>query len=239
MDDFMEEISVAAKEIFQVGGLVITNTFFWTLIITAMLVVSMAFIFRKPSLVPNRVQNFFEFILESLMGFVDSITGSGVKTNEIFPLAATLFLLIWSVNLMELIPGLGVFPILRSPSSDLNFTIALAIISIVSVNYYSIKHLGAGKYLGKFFNFKSPIQFFVGILEFVGEFSKVISLSMRLFGNLFAGEVLLIIISSLCAYLLPLPFLALEVLVTFIQALVFATLTVVFYSIATIEMEHG
>jgi F-type H+-transporting ATPase subunit a len=235
----MEEITVAAMEIAKVGGLVITNTFFWTLIITAMLIVSMAFIFRKPSLVPNRVQNLFEFILESLMGFVDSITGSRAKTNEIFPLAATFFLLIWAVNLMELIPGLGVFPILRSPSSDLNFTIALAIISIVSVNYYSIKHLGLGKYLGKFFNFKNPIQFFVGILEFIGEFSKVISLSMRLFGNLFAGEVLLIIISSLVAYLLPLPFLALEVLVTFIQALVFATLTVVFYSIATIEMEHG
>jgi F-type H+-transporting ATPase subunit a len=235
----MEEIAVAAMQISQIGGLVITNTFFWTLTITAMLIVSMAFIFREPRLVPTKVQNFFEFIIESLMGFADSITGSRAKTNEIFPLAATFFLLIWSVNLIELVPGVGVFPILRSPSSDLNFTIALAIISIVSVNYYSIKHLGAGKYLGKFFNFKNPIQFFVGILEFVGEFSKVISLSMRLFGNLFAGEVLLIIISSLCAYLLPLPFLALEVLVTFIQALVFATLTVVFYSIATIEMEHG
>ncbi|HOX30216.1 MAG TPA: F0F1 ATP synthase subunit A [Candidatus Paceibacterota bacterium] len=235
----MEEIAVAAMKISQIGGLVITNTFFWTLTITAMLIASMVFIFREPRLVPTRTQNFFEFIIESLMGFTDSITGSREKTQEIFPLAATLFLLIWSVNLIELVPGVGVFPMLRSPSSDLNFTIALAVISIVSVNYYSIKHLGIGKYLGKFFNFKNPIQFFVGILEFVGEFSKVISLSMRLFGNLFAGEVLLIIISSLCAYLLPLPFLALEVLVTFIQALVFATLTVVFYSIATIEMEHG
>lgn len=236
---FMEEIAVAAMKISQIGGLVITNTFFWTLTITAMLIASMVFIFREPRLVPTKTQNFFEFIIESLMGFTDSITGSREKTQEIFPLAATLFLLIWSVNLIELVPGVGVFPMLRSPSSDLNFTIALAVISIVSVNYYSIKHLGTGKYLGKFFNFKNPIQFFVGILEFVGEFSKVISLSMRLFGNLFAGEVLLIIISSLCAYLLPLPFLALEVLVTFIQALVFATLTVVFYSIATIEMEHG
>lgn len=235
----MEEISVAAKQITEIAGLAITNTFLWTLIITALLIVSMAVIFRSPKLVPGKAQNFFEFVIESLMGFMDSITGSREKTNEIFPLAATMFLLIWASNLMELIPGLGVFPILRSPSSDLNFTISLALISIVSVNYYSIKHLGVFKYLGKFFNFKSPIQFFVGILEFVGEFSKVISLSMRLFGNLFAGEVLLIIISGLFAYFLPLPFLALEVLVSFIQALVFATLTVVFYSISIIETEHG
>jgi len=182
----MEEITVASKQIAEISGLVITNTFFWTLIITATLIISMAVLFRKPKLVPGKIQNFFEFIIESLLNFVDSITGSRKKTEEIFPLAATFFLLIWASNLMELIPGLGVFPILRSPSSDLNFTIALALISIISVNYYSVKHLGVFKYLGKFFNFKSPILFFVGILEFVGEFSKVISLSMRLFGNLFA-----------------------------------------------------
>jgi len=95
-----------------------------------------------------------------------------------------MFLLILAANLLELVPGLGVFSILRSPSSDLNFTIALALISIVAVNYYAIKHLGVFKYLGKFFNVKNPVQFFVGILELVSELSKIISLSMRLFGNL-------------------------------------------------------
>ncbi len=235
----MEEITVAAKQILTIGGLVITNTFFWTLLITAALIVSLAAVFYRPKMVPSGIQNFFEFVVESLLNFIDSITGSREKTNEIFPLAATLFLLIWGANLLELVPGLGVFPILRSPSSDLNFTVALALISIVSVNYYAIKHLGVFNYLGKFFNFKGPVQFFVGILELVSEFSKVISLSMRLFGNLFAGEVLLIVVSGLFAYLLPLPFLALETLVGFIQALVFATLTVVFYSIATLETDHG
>ena len=235
----MEEITVAAKQIYQIGGLVITNTFFWTLLISAALVISVAFIFRKPKMVPTGTQNFFEFVIESLISFIDSITCSREKTMEIFPLAATFFLLIWAANLMELIPGVGVFSFLRSPSSDLNFTIALALISIVSVNYYAIKRLGVFKYAGKFLNFKGPIEFFVGILEFLSEFSKVISLSMRLFGNLFAGEVLLIISSGLFAYFLPLPFLALEVLVGFIQALVFATLTVVFYTIGTMEMSHG
>ncbi len=235
----MEEISVAAPQFFQILGLPIANTTFWTLVLTAGVAVFAILVFYKAKTVPGAVQNFLEFVLESFLNFCDSITADRKKTLEIFPLAATFFLLIWCSNLMELIPGLGVFSVLRSPSSDLNFTLALAIISIVYINFAAFRKLGLFSYLGKFFNFTSPINFFVGILEFISEFSKVISLSMRLFGNLFAGEVLLIITSSLFAFLLPLPFLALEVLVGLIQALVFATLTVVFYTIATLEVDHG
>jgi F-type H+-transporting ATPase subunit a len=235
----MEEISVATKQLFQVSGLAVTNTAFWTLIITMGVLFFLARVFSKAKIIPGKIQNFAEFVLESFLNFCDSITGARQKSLEIFPMAATFFVLIWCCNLMELIPGVGVFPILRSPSSDLNFTLALALISICYINYAAFRKLGLFSYLGRFFNFKGPIEFFVGILEVVSEFSKVISLSMRLFGNLFAGEVLLIVTSSLFAYLMPLPFLALEVLVGLIQALVFATLTVVFYSIATLEHEHG
>jgi F-type H+-transporting ATPase subunit a len=235
----MEEISVAAPQLFQIGGVAITNTVFWTLAVTAGVALFSVSVFSRAKIIPGAVQNFLEFILESFLNFCDSITMARKKTLEIFPMAASFFLLIWCSNLLELIPGVGVFPVLRSPSSDLNFTLALAIISIIYINYSAIRKLGLFSYLGKFINFKSPIQFFVGILEFISEFSKVISLSMRLFGNLFAGEVLLIITSSLFAFLMPLPFLALEALVGLIQALVFATLTVVFYTIATLEHEHG
>jgi len=97
--------------------------------------------------------------------------------------------------------------------------------------------LGLVPYLGRFFNFKNPILLFVGILELMGEFTRIISLSMRLFGNLFAGEVLLIVVSTgihwALAYLVPLPFLALELLVGFLQAFIFSSLIVVFYSTAT------
>jgi len=235
----MEEISVAAHTLFEIGGISITNTSVWTILITLALAAVFAFVFAKDKIIPGKVQNFLEFILESFLNFCDSITQSRVKTLEIFPLAATFFLLIWCSNLLELVPGLGVFPFLRSPSSDLNFTLALALISIGYINYAAIKHLGPAVYLGKFFNFKNPINFFVGILEIISEFSKIVSLSMRLFGNLFAGEVLLIVVPSLIAYLAPLPFLALEVLVGLIQALVFATLTIVFYTISTQKTEHS
>jgi len=180
--------------------------------------------------------------METFIGFIDSITGSREKTLEIFPLAMTIFLLVLCSNLLELVPGLGLIPVLRSPSSDLNFTIALALISVVFINYSALRKLGLFSYLGKFFNFANPLMFFVGILEFIGEFTRIISLAMRLFGNLFAGEILLIVVSTgiswMMAYFVPLPFLALEVLVGFIQAFIFSSLVTVFYSTAT-EVSHG
>ena len=238
----MEEIAVAAHELFEIGGYIFTNTTFWIVLITIGLAALFALVFVKAKIVPGKIQNFLEFILETFLNFCDGITNSRKKTLEIFPFTMTLFLLIWGCNLVELIPGLGSFPILRSPSSDLNFTFGLAALSMLYVNYLALRNLGLAPYLGKFFNFKSPVLLFVGLLELMGEFTRVISLSMRLFGNLFAGEVLLIVVSSgihwSLAYLLPLPFLGLEVLVGFLQAFIFSSLIVVFYSTAT-ETAHS
>lgn len=233
----MEEISVAAHPLFEIGGIAITNTVFWTILLAIGLAVFLAFVFSKAKVIPGKTQNFLEFILETFLNFCDSITNSRKKTLEIFPFAMTLFLLIWASNLVELIPGLGTFSILRSPSSDLNFTLALAALSMFYVNYLALKNLGLVPYLGKFFNFKNPILLFVGLLELMGEFTRIISLSMRLFGNLFAGEVLLMVVSVgihwSMAYLVPLPFLGLEALVGVLQAFIFSSLIVVFYSTAT------
>ncbi|UMX48008.1 MAG: F0F1 ATP synthase subunit A [Candidatus Nealsonbacteria bacterium DGGOD1a] len=233
----MEEISVAAPVLFEIAGIAVTNTAFWIVLIAIGLAVFFASVFGKAKIVPGKVQNFLEFILETFLDFCDSITNSRSKTLQIFPFAMTLFLLIWASNLLELAPGLGVFPILRSPSSDLNFTFGLAALSMFYVNYLALRNLGLVPYLGKFFNFKSPVSLFVGLLELMGEFTRIISLSMRLFGNLFAGEVLLMVVSSgihwALAYFVPLPFLGLEVLVGFLQAFIFSSLIVVFYSTAT------
>jgi F-type H+-transporting ATPase subunit a len=238
----MEEIGVAAHEMFNIGGLIVTNTNLWVFIIVTALALSLGLTFSKASIIPGKIQNFFEWIMETFIGFIDSITGSRAKTLEVFPLAMTIFLLVWCSNLLELVPGLGLVPVLRSPSSDLNFTIALALISVVFINYSAMRKLGLFSYLGKFFNFTNPLMFFVGILEFIGEFTRIISLAMRLFGNLFAGEILLIVVSTgiswTMAYLVPLPFLALEVLVGFIQAFIFSSLVIVFYSTAT-QAGHG
>jgi len=125
-------------------------------------------------------------------------------------------------------------PIFRAATADLNTTLALAIISIGMVQFFGIKHLGLS-YFSKFINFKGPIDAFVGLLETVSELVKIVSFAFRLFGNIFAGEVLLAVMSFLVPILVPIPFIGLEIFVGVIQALVFALLSLVFMSMAT----HG
>ena len=118
----------------------------------------------------------------------------------------------------------------RNLTSDLNATLALALISLIATHTLSIRTLGIKEYLGRFFSL-NPILLFVGILEIISEFTKIISLSFRLFGNIFAGEVVLATISSLFAFVFPLPFMFLEIIVGLVQALVFSMLTMVFMSV--------
>lgn len=128
-------------------------------------------------------------------------------------------------------------PLFRAGTADLNMTLSLAILTIAYVQYAGLSALGT-KYLSKFFNFSNPINFVVGILEIISELSRIISFAFRLFGNIFAGEVLLTVISFLAPILAPVPFLGLELFVGFIQALVFAMLTSVFFSLATHHADY-
>ena len=123
-------------------------------------------------------------------------------------------------------------PLLRGATSDINVTLALAIISVVATHMLSIQLTGFNDYISRFLSF-NPVNLYVGLLELVAEFTKVISLSFRLFGNIYAGEVALHTISNLAAFLAPLPFLLLESIVSIVQALVFSILTLVFMSVLT------
>ena len=123
-------------------------------------------------------------------------------------------------------------PLLRGATSDINVTLALALISVVATHVLSIQVTGMNDYLSRFFSF-NPINLYVGLLELVAEFTKIISLSFRLFGNIFAGEVALHTISNLFAFIAPLPFLMLESIVSIVQALVFSILTLVFMAVLT------
>jgi len=127
-------------------------------------------------------------------------------------------------------------PLLRGPTADLNMTIALAIIAVIAMQYFGFKTLGV-KYSHRFINIKNPILGFVGFLEIISDLSKVISFAFRLFGNIFAGEVLLAVMAFLMPFIAPMPFLMLELFVGFIQALVFSTLTSVFINVALAHEE--
>jgi len=133
----------------------------------------------------------------------------------------------------------GQVPLLRSMNADVTMTLAIACISVIMTQIFGIAALGVFPYAGKFFvaPWRDPIGCFIGILELIAEFAKVISFTFRLFGNIFAGEVLLVVISFLMPYVAPIPFLGLEIFVGFIQALVFCMLTLVFVKMAT--MAHG
>lgn len=131
-----------------------------------------------------------------------------------------------------------VVPFLRAPAADLNVTLAFSLVAMFLVEFFGFQALGIG-YLSKFFNFREGfIGFFVGIIEIISEFSRLISFAFRIFGNIFGGEVILVVMAYLFPYLLPLPFYGFEVFVALMQALIFAILTLIFCSTAVISHGH-
>ncbi|HEX9664300.1 MAG TPA: F0F1 ATP synthase subunit A [Patescibacteria group bacterium] len=244
-------ISLAAEPIFHIGTLPITNTLIVSWLLVILLVAFSLLVKNKFRAVPGKLQNFLEFTIGGAFDFFDSIVGDRKQTRKFFPIVATIFIFVLLSNFVELWPGLGsigiyevhngeevLIPFIRSASADLNFTLAIAIVSVISTQILGIAAIGFFKYSSKFFNFRGPIQFFVGILELVSEFAKIISFSFRLFGNIFAGEVLLLVVGFLVPYIVPLPFLFLEIFVGLVQALVFSMLTLVFLKMAVFEHAH-
>lgn len=246
------EISLAAEKIGEIGGFPVTNSMIAAWFIAFFLIVVGFFVGRNVKEIPGKVQNFFEMIFEAVLGVVESITGDRKQAFFFFPFITTFFIFIILNNWLGLLPGFGsigfyeehhgkevLVPFLRGGNADLNMTFALAIISVVLTQVVGILATGY-RYGAKYLSFKDPISFFVGILETVSEVAKILSFAFRLFGNIFAGEVLLLVVMSLVPLFIPLPFLFLEIFVGFVQALVFAMLTLVNMKIATMVHEaHG
>lgn len=249
------EISLSAESLFHIGSFPVTNTLIVTLILSAVIIISSLIMRSRLQIIPRGFQNIFEYVMEAFLDLVDSVTQDKDQSKKFFPLVMTIFLFVILSNWVELIPGLGtigineeihgktvLIPFLRSSSADLNVTLAITLIAVFAIQFMGIAAIGIGKYAKKFFvsPFHKPyfIGTFVGILELVSEVAKIISFSFRLFGNIFAGEVLLIVMLNLAPYIVPLPFLFMEMFVGFIQALVFAMLTLVFMKMATTEVSH-
>ncbi|KKU93887.1 MAG: ATP synthase subunit a [Candidatus Jorgensenbacteria bacterium GW2011_GWA1_48_13] len=236
-------ISLSAEKILDVFGFPLTNTLLTSFLVVISLMVGAYVLGRKIKAIPAGIQNAAEFVIDGLLGFMTTIAGDRKTAEKFFPIVATIFIFVLFANWAGIIPGVGSIgfyedgktfvPFFRSVNSDLNMTLALALIAVTLSHFFGVAGLGAFKHAGKFFNFKNPIGFFVGILEFVSEFAKIISFSFRLFGNVFAGEVLLVIITFLVPVIAPVPFYGLEIFVGFIQALIFAVLTMMFLVVAT------
>lgn len=241
-------VSISSQELFTVFGLPVTNA-----MITGLLglIITLWVLFYVSGKVKrdkyNRFVGLVQWVFEGLLKSVDDIIPDKKLGRKVAPLAITIFFFVLFNYWLSVIPGLesimyNDIPVIRSLTADLNFTLGLALITVVTVQIYAIRHLGVLGNGGRYFRnpVKDPIGAFEGVLELIGEVSRGTALALRLFGNAFAGEVLLIVIAVLTSYasafVLP-AFMGFELFIGFIQAYVFFVLTLIFTSLAV--MSHG
>ncbi len=238
----MFNISIRAEPIFFIDHFPFTNSLLLSLLIFIVFIY-FALSYKRESKKTHKNTFFYlmTFVVRSVYTLFESIFGE--QTKFFFPLVGAFFFFILLQNWSGLIPGIGSVlirstetqkftPLLRGSTADLNTPLALALITFVYTQYIGVRYLGLKEYIGKFINFSHPMMLFVGVLEIVTEFSRIISFSFRLFGNIFAGEVLLSIIGILVPILASFPFLLLEIFVGIVQALVFSMLSAVLFKLA-------
>jgi F-type H+-transporting ATPase subunit a len=216
----------------------IPSSIFTGWIVMLVIIVLAALLARSIRLVPTGRQNALEYAYEGLANFATSLGGPAARAYV--PVFVGFFLYIVVGNWSGLLPGVGRTQQLRAPTSDVNVTIGLALVAFVMFHVEGVRHLGVRGYLSKFFNFSGfkegpangVIALFVGLLEFFLEFVKPVTLSMRLFGNIYAGEIALGVITGLTFVVVPVLMVGLEFLLNFMQALIFSVLTLMFTLIA-------
>ena len=252
-------VAIDAEELFVIGPLSFTNSMVGALLATIVLLLGAWYISRRSSLVPGRLQAALELPIELMSGIV---SGSSSRWRSYVAVILALFLMILVANWIGLLPGVGTIgithideagheamvPLVRPASADLNFTLGLAIVAFVMFVYWGVKAHGGLGYVKELMGqplYMAPLMFPINVIS---ELSRLISLSMRLFGNIFAGEVLIatmLALTTATAFVLPLAFfvpavfLGLELLFGLVQALVFALLAMTYISVAIAENQAG
>ncbi|MEW6034561.1 MAG: FoF1 ATP synthase subunit a [Chloroflexota bacterium] len=264
---------VPPEVIAHLGAIPITNTMITAWLTTIVLVVLFWIATRRMKLVPRGLQNLMEWAVEMLLNFVEGVVGKE-KGRRLFPVIATIFLFVFVNAWMGLIPGYSsivlkethagetvLVPLLRPANTDLNVTLALALVSFVFVEYLGIRYQGFFRYVRKFVNLgpllnglrqlftgklraglgglmMGAIEAFVGFIEALSELVRIVSFTFRLFGNMTAGEILPLLMFFLAPFVVPVFFYSFEMLVGLVQALIFGGLTLAFAAVATTESEH-
>lgn len=238
-------ISLSAEKIGTLSGLPITNTMLMSFVVFAILAILAFVVRRNLALIPGRLQTLVETLFVGILDYMTETLEDAKLARKIFPLVLTIFLFIFTANLIEFTPGIGSMgwfegdgefvPLLRSMNTDLNTTLALTIIAFISIEVVGVATLGFLRYSKKFVNVSSVLGFMVGIIELFSEVARLVSFSFRLFGNIFAGEVMILVIQHFVPMLLPVPIMIFEVFVGFIQAAIFALLTLFFVKMAITE----
>jgi F-type H+-transporting ATPase subunit a len=240
-------VVLKAEHIGSILGMPITNSLLMTWTVLSLLLFFAFCVRNRISLIPGKLQTAIEWLFTGVLDYMTETLESEKLARTFFPLIMTIFLFILVGNEMAFIPGVGsiglkeggeIVPLFRAPAADLNFTLALALISFFVIEITGVVVLGFYKYSKKYVNFSSPINFVVGLIELLSNVGRLISFSFRLFGNIFAGEVMILVAGFFFAYFLPVPLMAFEVFVGFIQAVVFSMLTLFFIKLSVME-PHG
>lgn len=241
-------VSIVAEKLFNIGGFPVTNSMILGFLAYGVLITLAIMLARSVSRgSKSRAVLAGQWVFEGLLSMTEDVLGDKKMARRVAPLAITIFLAVVFNNWFGILPGVGPIhydgqPLFRGLAADLNFTFALAAITMVAVQIYAVKAHGFFGNIGRYIinPLKNPIGAFEGALELVGEFSRFVALSMRLFGNVFGGEVLLTVIAFLSGWFgfLPLPlFMGFELFIGALQAYVFYMLTIIFISLAT--EHHG
>jgi F-type H+-transporting ATPase subunit a len=263
----MDGISLAPQILFYIGSFAVSNAFFWGVILNIILITGIIIRVKSLKKIPGRGQGLFEVIIGGAFDFVVSVVGSEKKAKKVFPLVFSMFLLTFTANMVTFIPGQaaitiktagGVVPLFRTIVADYSLVFVITLISVLTTQIIAITVHGPFGYMGKFINlsgiknfivqaFKGKLEFgllaqgfldlFLGVMDIVGEVAKIISLSFRLFGNMFAAEVLTAVFLFLAPFVVPIPFLFLGLLTAIVQPFVFAVLTLIFINMAS-EIEE-
>ena len=248
-------VPLAAEPIINLGGFGFTNAMFYGLIMSAVVLTLFTFAARRSTVKPhNKLAFAIESLVEMVIQLGEDNFGSRKKALKHLPLLLTLFTFILFSNLSGLIPGVGsisitndghVSPLLRPFTTDLNATLGMAILTIGTVQFWALRELGLRRHLKHYFSvvepWWNPMNAFIGLIEVMGEFIRIITLSMRLFGVIYAGEVLLHVIADLGGNFGPIatfPVYLMEIFFSGIQAYLFMMLTMVYMANATHSDDH-
>jgi F-type H+-transporting ATPase subunit a len=245
-------VSLKAEEVFSIGSVVVTNAMIYGVVVAVVLALVLMRLAKKSRVKPVKGPvAILEIMIDFVIGLLEGAFGSRKQAYKYAPVFATLFLFIFFTNLSGLLPivgpgiAVGEIPVFRPFTADLNGTLVMSIIAIIYVQYLSIKAQGVKGHLTHYFSDKplNPINFFIGILEVFGEFTRILSLSLRLFLNTAVGEILIAVFTSLVLTggrtpLAVIPILLFEFLVAGIQAYVFTVLTATYLALATAHAHH-
>ncbi len=268
----LPNIQLAPEVIFSIFGFQVTNTLFCTWVSIIVLILAFYFGSHRKDMIPRGWQNFMEWIVDALRGLVESVSGKE-NGRKFFPLVASFFFFIVISNLLDIFPGVdsvgaiepdklpagaqagivlwgsasnAITPWIRPATTDLNLTLAMALIAVITAQVFGFYTLGFSEHTGKYINIRALlkfngqgfIEFFVGLLEIISEIARILSLAFRLFGNIVAGSIVLAIFAFLLPAVANIIFIPFELFVATVQAFVFALLSLIYLQLAVTSHEH-